>query len=143
MKKKFYPLLIITLLFSAKIVLAACTITGSAINFGNYNGQGGSLNGTPVTVTVNCTPGSYNGLLHVVLNAGDSNTVKYMYSGANRLAYNVFTNNAYQIPFISTPVTLPSPTFIYNLTLYPQILNQPSVPAGTYTTTLNFSYDSL
>lgn len=74
-------------------VASACSVNASDIEFGTYAST--TVTGTS-TLTINCTNGApYTVSLGVGSGTGASFTNRYMTSGPNQLAYNLYTDNTY------------------------------------------------
>ncbi|TCM19654.1 spore coat protein U-like protein [Novosphingobium sp. PhB165] len=123
-------------------VLPSCTVTATALAFGNYN----PLSGTPTdgtsTITVNCTTGtSYTVGLNAGGTSGATVTTRQMLLSTNALNYALYrdsghTNNWGNTPGTDTPASAPATTTAAALTVYGRIPALQNVPAGSYTDTV-------
>lgn len=88
-----------TFLVSAT-VQTSCTVTAAPLAFGTYNGA--ALNKPSGGITVTCTDGTpYTIGLDEGLNGGSGNT-RYMIAGTNTLAYELFSDTNYTVPWENT-----------------------------------------
>ncbi len=76
-------------------VLKTCSVSATALAFGNYTPGTGLVNGSS-TVNVLCTKTSpFTVALNAGTTAGGAVAQRLMANGANTLQYNLFTTNAY------------------------------------------------
>lgn len=75
-------------------ISAACNVTATDLAFGAYNPASGTALDGSSTLSVACTSGTTYTLALDVGSAGGSFTGRTMASGANTLAYNLFTSAA-------------------------------------------------
>ena len=128
-------------------VLKNCSVTASALAFGNYTPTTGAVNGT-TTVGVRCTKNtSFSVALDKGTTTGGSITQRLLANGANALQYNLYTDTAHTTLFgDGTTGTAPTGTgnglgagAAVNFTVYGQVpdssANQDAVP-GNYSDTI-------
>ena len=122
-------------------VLAACSITANALNFGNYNPVSGTPLNAATTLEITCTNGAaYEVGLSAGLGAGASVATRFMTNGGNQLAYSLYSDAARTSVWGETSgVNTVSGTgsgALQALTVYGQIPGGQSVPSGLYTDTV-------
>ncbi len=124
-------------------VVGTCTFTTpNAIAFGNVTSTSAQFDLAAVNVLVNCTTGTpYT--IGMDFGLGGTFGSRDMQSGANRLKYNVFTDNARSIAFTAVGAFGTVGNFSGNGTnssvsvpIYPSILTQSTPATGAYTDTL-------
>jgi spore coat protein U-like protein len=128
-------------------VVANCTITANALDFGNYdpvdvNAAAAATGSTTVSVT--CTSGA---AANVTLGQGttpgagstDADPNRQLANGANRLSYGLFTDVGLADEWgntVATGVAHTGTGAAANLTVYGSIPGGQNVPAGVYTGTV-------
>lgn len=94
-----------TFLVSATVE-TSCTVSAAPLAFGTYDGT--ALNKSSGGITVTCTDGTpYTIGLDEGLNGGSGNT-RYMINGTNTLAYQLFSDTNYSVPWGNTSNTVAS-----------------------------------
>ncbi len=113
-----------------------CTVSATAVAFGNYTG---AVDNVTSTITVDCANGrAYD----VALSGGDSGSVtaRYMVNGAAHLNYGLYSNSTYTTNWGNTAatnwVTGTGNGRAQPLTVYAQIPAGQNVAPGTYTDTI-------
>ena len=127
-------------------VLKACSVSATALSFGNYTPAAGAATGSS-TVNVLCTKTTpFTVALNGGTTAGGTVAQRLLANGANTLQYNLFTTNAYATVFgdgTGTSVTQAGaglglgtavPFTVYGQ-LPDNVTNQGAVP-GAYTDTI-------
>ncbi len=77
-------------------VAKTCSVTATAVAFGNFTPGGGALTNAASAVNVNCTKGTtYTIALNPGTTAGGTVAQRLLANGANTLQYNLYTTNAY------------------------------------------------
>ena len=116
-------------------VTSNCSITGGTLDFGSYvSGQKDDKNGQATISFTDCGPGT----LSFKLDGGREKSIKNrrMSSGSNKLAYQLFRDNARKNVWGETDdalnVQLPQ-TGSDVVTVYGRIAGEQSAPQGTYT----------
>lgn len=116
----------------------ACSITATALNFGNYSG---ALLDSTATLSVQCTSTT---TYTVGLDAGTASgatVTSRMMTGPNSalMDYSLFSNSGYSVNWGNSSGSWVSGTgtgLVQNLTVYGQISAKQSLPPGTYTDTV-------
>jgi spore coat protein U-like protein len=138
MMRRFAPIFLLTLLFSASTAAALpCSLSISTLNFGTYTQA--LLNGTtPGTVTCGSGSDTWDILMYTGAGAGATETTRYM-TGPNgvELAYKLFTNAARTTNWGDTAGNEDTGAGTTNVTVYGQIAAGQIVPPGTYTDTMS------
>ncbi|WP_395390966.1 spore coat U domain-containing protein [Novosphingobium sp. BL-8A] len=126
-------------------VQPSCTVSATALAFGNYN----PLSATPLdgtsTITVNCTTGStYTVGLNAGATSGATVTTRQMLLSSNALNYTLYrdsgrTNNWGNTPGTDTPALATATTSPASITVYGRIPALQNVPAGSYADTVTVS----
>ena len=129
-------------------VLTACTVSATALAFGNYTPGSGAITNTS-TINVACTKSSpYSVTLNGGSTTGGTIAQRLMTNGAQTLQYNLYTSNAYatllgdgttgsKVSATGAGLTVPNPITVYGQ--LPDTVANQSVPAGTYTDTITVS----
>ena len=124
-------------------VTANCTVSTSALAFGNVNVIGGSnVDGTG-GLTITCTSGTaWSAAAGVGAGTGASFTGRRMTAGANQLGYDLYTSSGYSTVWgdgtASTGLLTGTGTGgIQSVTVYGRVgSGQTGVPAGSYVDTV-------
>jgi spore coat protein U-like protein len=121
-------------------VLTGCALTGGTLNFGQY------ISGQPTDLDITGTIGYANcsGTLTFTLDGGGSANInaRQMSSGSNRLNYQIFrtpTRNAIWGTGGNANVVTLVGTQTATVGVYGRIPGGQTVPAGTYTDTVNIT----
>ena len=122
-------------------VVKACTISTTALSFGNYDPTSGSAVDGSSTVTVNCTNGTqYNVGLNAGTGSGATISSRKMTQGSYSLSYALYQDSARSSNWGNTVGTdtisgtaSASPT---SLTVYGRVPAGQNVPAGAFSDTI-------
>lgn len=124
-------------------VTANCTVSTSALAFGNVNTISGANVDSTGALSVSCTNGTgWTASSGVGSGTGATFASRRMAAGANLLNYNLYTSNAYTSVWgdgtASTATIVGTGTgSAQNVTIYGRVgLGQTTVPAGSYADTV-------
>jgi spore coat protein U-like protein len=125
------------------IINAACTVSGTILNFGTYNPSSATVLNGSSTISVNCTSGSAYTVALNIGSGGGTFATRTLLSGSNTLNYNLYRDNAYSqiwgdgTASTNTVAGTGSGLLTANtITVYGQIPISQDKPIGTYASTI-------
>jgi spore coat protein U-like protein len=141
MKRKLALAALFLIAFGARPVLAACTLSISALNFGTYTGT--LINSTALGTVTSCT-GSWSIPLNAGTGIGATETIRKMTapSGAT-LNYHLFTDAARTNNWGNTTGNMLTGSGNASITVYGQLTAGQNVAPGTYTDTVSSATTSF
>ncbi len=123
-------------------VLSVCSVSASALNFGNYDPTSATDLDASTTLDVLCTDGtSFTVGLNQGTASGATVSSRAMVNGANTLDYALFqdagrTTNWGNTPGSDTPAADTATVTANSLTVYGRVTAGQNVPAGGYSDTI-------